>query len=314
MSWFSFRSRPEPGWLAVSLQANELAYAHGHHRLAGAPAVDVCALRRYEGDFAAAGRLARDARLERYQCATLLEPGEYQMLLVEAPAVPVTELRNAIRWRVKDMLDYHLDDATIDVLDVPPEAGAASARGHAMYVVAARNEVIRERIGRFEAAHIPLSVIDIPETAQRNIANLVEPRDRGVALLHLGAKQGLMTVNFQQELYLARRFDLGTEQLLGASGEARIELFNRVVLELQRTFDHFERQYSFVPIAKLALAPEPEPSGLAEHLASNLDVPVETLRLRELLAFGAAAELDAGAEWRLFHVLGACLRQGEKAL
>src|SRR3989338_8945950 len=38
-------------------------------------------------------------------CTTLLRHGQYQMLQVEAPQVPSEERRQAIRWRVKEMVD-----------------------------------------------------------------------------------------------------------------------------------------------------------------------------------------------------------------
>ena len=104
------------------------------------------------------------------------------------------------------------------------------------------------------------------------------------------------------------------DQLLAAPGPARDEAMSRVALELQRTFDHFDRQFRFVAVAKLLVGPEPADSGIVAHLASNLDVPVEPLRLQEALSFGAEASLDREGEWRLFHLIGAALRGEEKAL
>ena len=75
-------------------------------------------------------RVAREFGAKRFQCTTLLKPQQYQILLVEAPAVKREELKSAVRWRIKDMLDYHIDDATIDVLDVPVPASPAQRVHH----------------------------------------------------------------------------------------------------------------------------------------------------------------------------------------
>jgi MSHA biogenesis protein MshI len=313
MKWFSKRRANEPGWLAVSLQSDSLSFAHGRYASNGKSTISRCGTRALAGDFDRAGRIAKELQFDRYQCSTLLAPGEYQLLLVEAPNVQPGELKPAIRWRVKDLLDYHADDATIDVLDIPPDP-SGGARAHSMYAVAARNDVIQGCIGRFESARIPLSVIEIPETAQRNVAALFEPENRGLALLYLGPAHGLLTINFHGELYLARRIEVGMDQIVGASGERRDEAMNRVALELQRTFDHFDRQFPFVAVAKLLLGPEPENTGLAEHLKRNLDLPVEEAKLGAVLGFGADAALDRAAEWRQFHLLGAALRNETKAL
>jgi MSHA biogenesis protein MshI len=102
--------------------------------------------------------------------------------------------------------------------------------------------------------------------------------------------------------------------LVSAAGAVRDEQFQRILLELQRTFDHFDRQYNYVPVAKLMLAPDPEETGLLEYLAANLDLPVERVRLSGAISFGARAELEPREEWHLFHLIGASLRHEAKAL
>lgn len=313
MKWPFMRSKREPGWLAVSLQPGELSFVHGQYAPGGTATVDVCGTHVFEGAFEGAQQAAREHDLGRYQCSTLLSPGEYQVLLVEAPNVPQAELKTAIRWRIKDLLDYHVNDATVDVLAVPPNP-AGGERAQSMYAITARNDLIQVCIGRFESACIPLTVIDIPETSQRNVAALFERDDRGLAMLYMGSNEGLLTINFRRELMLARRIDVGMQDITSASGAAREEQFQRVLLELQRTFDHFDRQFAYVPVAKLMLAPDPEETGLLEYLAGNLDMPVEWVRLSAAIDFGARAELEPQEEWRLFHLIGAALRHESRAL
>jgi MSHA biogenesis protein MshI len=313
MKWPFARETREPGWLVVSLRPTELSFVHGQYAPGGASLVDRCGSRALDGDFQGLERLAKELGFDKYQCSTLLAPGEYQLLLVEAPNVPPAELKTAIRWRIKDLLDYHVDDATVDVLEVPRNP-AGGERGHSMYAVAARNSIIQACIGRFDSAHIPLSVIDIAETAQRNVAALFERDEQGLALLHMGEEQGLLTINYRQELVLARRIEAGIRPLLAQDGPAREEHLQRVLLELQRTFDHFDRQFAYVPVTKLMLAPTPQDSGLLEFLAANLDMPVERVHLSGAISFGARAELEPEEEWRLFHLIGASLRHEAKAL
>jgi MSHA biogenesis protein MshI len=312
MNWFR-GSRKEPGWLAISLDEGRLSYVHGRYASSGKSTIARFGDAEFASKSNAAEKLAKDLHFERYQCTTLLRPDEYQMLLLEAPAVPPAELKSAIRWKIKDMIDYHVNDATIDVLDIPPESDLAG-RSHSMYAVAARNEVIRGRIKAFEEAQIRLGVIDIPETAQRNISALHETEGRGAALLYFNQEFGLLTITCRTELYLSRRIDIGLAQILGAGPEAREQLFGRVVLELQRSFDHFERQFHHVPIAKLLLGPEPEETGLYAHLKGNMDIPVERVDLLERLGFNGQGAPEPAVQWQLFHLIGASLRHEAKAL
>lgn len=312
MKWFGTATR-EPGWLVIALSEGEVRFVHGRHAATGASLIARYGSAPLEAKPGAAEKLVKELHFDRHQCATLLRPGEYQMLVVEAPTVPASELKSAIRWRIKDLLDYHVDDATVDVLDIPPESGQP-VRNHSMYAVAARNEIIRERIEAFETARIPLTAIDIPEVAQRNISALHETEGRGTALLYFNNEFGLLTVTCGAELYLARRIDVGMAQILGAAVEARADLLGRVVLELQRSFDHFDRQYRYVPVSKLLLGPEPEETGLYEHLKANLEIAVERVGLAERLRFNGQGVPDATTQWQLFHLIGASLRHEAKAL
>lgn len=314
MRFFS-RSKQSAGWLAVSVLQDGYCAAHVARRTDAMPEVVLAAFTpAKQGDAAALGKLARDLHASGYQPTTLLNPAEYQLLLIDAPNVPPDELKTATRWRVKDMLDYHVDDATIDVLDIPPDK-SAPARNHFMYAVAARNQLVKDRVALFEEAKLPLEVVDIPELAQRNIAVLLEPPGRGLAMLSFNASGGLLTINHAGELYLARHIEVSLSQLAEADEQQRAALHDRITLELQRSLDHFDRQFNFISLAKLLLAPMPGQAELKTYLASNLYVPVDTFELGDVFDLAKVPELKQVDRQPLYFLtLGAALRQEEKVL
>jgi len=306
--------RAAPGWLVFDIDGAKARLAHvrpGGER----PSVEFAEERDWDPkEPRSLERIAKEFGARRFACTTLLRPDEYQMLLVEAPAVKREELKPAIRWRIKDMLDYHVDDATIDVLDIPVPA-AAAGRPHQMYAVAARNDTIRSTIARLEKAGVPLSVIDIPDTAQRNVAMLFEADKRGVVTLAFDAHGGLITAVFEGELYLSRRLDVTLAQLDGAEGDERARLLERILVETQRSLDHCERSFPFFSLGRLLVAPVPEAIGLRAHLAANLYLPVEELDLAQVLRLPAAAsawEPSQAAQW--LKRIGAGLRVEKRAL
>lgn len=260
-------------------------------------------------------KCGKEVQAARFACTTLLSSGEYQILSVEAPNTPPDELKAAIRWRLKDMLDFHVDDATIDVLNVPVEK-TAGARPNSMYAIAARNSLIQQRQELFATAKIPLTVIDIPEMAQRNFSALLETEGRGVAVLSFDTSGGLLTVTFSGELYLARRIDATLDQVRQSDPDQKIACFDRITLELQRSLDHFDRQYHFITLARLVLAPIGETAtGLCDYLASNMYVPVEELNLDTVLDVTKVPSLKSlEMQQRCFMALGTALRHEEKAL
>ena len=310
MQWLR-KSKRDPGWMVIGSGDGELATVLGEAGN-GKPRLHQYAVRAVDDGATGLQRAARDLHMTRYQCATLLEPGDYQIVVVDAPNVPANELKTAMRWRVKDLIDLHIDDVTLDVLDIPALKDAPT-RNHTMYAVAGRNEAIQSLIKRFEEVEVPLSVIDIPETAQRNIAALYEEPGRALALLYFDQTSGLLTINYQGELYFTRRFDVPFEELNAGNTEQREEARSRVVVELQRSLDAFERQFRSLAVSKLLLGPEPSPSGLKEFLAEGSGLPTQMVDLNEVIDI-SGGPLDARVQWRLFHLIGASLRYEVKAL
>ena len=293
------------------MQADGIYLVHGTSVAAGKPQIVMIAF--YPTDKTSVTktleRIGKELNIERYRCSNLLTQGQYQLLSVEAPNVPRDELKTAVRWRLKDSLDFQIDDAVIDVLEVPVDQNAPERKGN-LFAVAANGQFIRQRQETFQEAKLAVSVIDIPEMAQRNISALLEPEGRGLALLSFDDEGVLLTVTFGGELCLARRFNLTRGQLLDADPNQRIASYNRITLELQRSFDHFESQFRFIAIAKLVLAPLGEDDvDLQQYLSTNLYMPVELLQLASLFDLGLVPELQQPRyQQRYFMALGAVLR------
>jgi MSHA biogenesis protein MshI len=300
-------------WLALALHGDRLAAA-SVVRVAGArPRVTLAAIIECGATQDGLEKAARELHANIYRCSTVLAGGQYQVLAVDAPNVPSEELRTAVRWRLKDLLDFHVDDATIDVLDIPVDKTAA-VRQHSMFAVAARNAVIEHCQKLFALAKIQLLAIDIPEMAQRNISALLETDGRGLALLSFDEDGGLLTVSFNGELYLSRRIDVTLDQLLDPEHERKHQRFEKITLELQRSLDHFDRQFHFINVARLLLAPSAI-TGLEEYLSANLYTPVARFDLADVFDLsGVPALAGPVLQQQLFIALGAALRLEETVL
>ena len=303
----SFRSQQVPGWLALRQRGNEIDAAHIERR-AGRLRVNLCETWRAQGGdgLQALTRLRNDKGLRRYRCTTLLAADEYQINTLDAPNVPAEELKAAARWRVKDLIDYPLETAAVGILDIPVDS---SARQHSLYAVTARNEVIERYVRRYQEAGIGLVAIDIPELAQRNVAALFEEPERGLALLSFEESGGLFTVTFRGELYLTRRIEIPLARLLAAEGAARVQLHERITLEVQRSLDHVDRQFSFMTLSRFLLAPLPRDNGLADYLAANISLRLDRANIAEVVDCGGIPELaDPARQGFCFQMLGAALR------
>jgi MSHA biogenesis protein MshI len=307
------KARKTEAWLAMVLQRDGIAAASIRHAAVGKPAVTVAAFFPGAPGVDTLEKASKELHSADYRCTTVLAGGEYQFMSVEAPNVPRAELKTAMRWRLKDVLDFPVNEATYDVLDIPLDPNAAVRPQQSVFAIAARNSVIQARQKLFAKSKIRLRTIDIPEMAQRNVSALLEPEGRGIAMLSFGEDGGLLTVSWRAELYLSRRIDVTLAQLLDADQERRHQSFDKITLELQRSLDNFDRQFSFISVAKLVLAPTGA-DGLQEYLAGNLYTKVETLDLGQVLDLASIPELGEPArQQRFFVAIGAALRSEEDA-
>lgn len=312
---FLKRSKKKDGWLTVSFHRDGICAGRVQRVRDAKAVVELSSFYPSNASLSSESleKVSKDLKAANFLFGTMLSGGEYQMLTVDAPNVPQDELKTAVRWRLKDMLDFHVDDATIDVLDIPVDPNAPS-RAHSMFAIAARNALIQARQGLFAEAKIELNVIDIPEMAQRNISALLETEGRGLAMLSFDGDGGLLTITFKGELYLSRRIDVTLPQLLEPDTDKQQACFDKITLELQRSLDHFDRQFNYVNVIKLLLAPTGA-QGLHEYLAANLYMPVEAMGLEDVFDLSKApALLDVEQQQRFFLTLGAALRHEEVVL
>lgn len=296
------------GWLAFGLSAGRIDVAHVVRPDGGRPQIRMLDSYARGGDDAQAlAALRKRLKLQRFRCTTFLDVGVYQFSQVDAPNVPDEELASALRWSLKELLDYPVENATVDAVRIPVEQ--SSSRQPALFAVAANNALLAPRIQSFDVAGLDLQAVDVPEMAQRNVAALFEEQNRGLAFLHLNETGGLLTITYRGELYAVRRIDLSAKQLAEAGDERRAQLLERVMLELQRTLDNFDRQYGFVSVAGMVVSTCPEVPELLPYLAENLYVPVRAMDLSAVCDFPSIPELrNAERQAQCLHVIGAALR------
>jgi MSHA biogenesis protein MshI len=235
----------------------------------------------------------------------VLNPADYRLRLLDAPNVPAEELRSAVRWQIQEMLDFHADDGTVDVLEVPHPEHVSHARQ--IFAVAAKNSLLAEEAVLATNAGLNLTIIDIMETAQRNLATRLETPGRALAVFSFIESGGLLTLTLDGELCMART--LGVNPALLES-ESIDNVLERLTLEIQRSLDHFDRQFGGIPVDRLLLAPMEKVDSLRDGLAGNLALPVEVLKLADVLDLAAFPDLNALPP-ACFLAIGAALRMEE---
>ena len=295
------------GQIGLTLDPGRVAIAEVHHAAGGGkPVLAVCKLFD-QSDEDALARAVRALDNRRLPSVSLLPRSSYQMLLVEAPQVPQAELRAAVRWRIKDLIDCHVDDAVIDVFQMPSQERSGTQQ--MMYAIAARAEEVKSQIGAVESSGLKLDAIDIVELALRNVATALEGEDRGVALLYLADTAGFLLLVRHGVLYLARHIETGVVTLRNAAG-LRADIVAGLALEIRRSLDYFESHYEQSAIRTLHTAGL-EPSD-REQVAGELGIAVREVAFASFLA--TADAYDAEIQRLCLPAVGAALRHDTVAL
>jgi MSHA biogenesis protein MshI len=313
-----FTKQKKPGWFAISASEKGACVAHVLNNDAEKPqgekpTVTLSSIRSESlKDDAAIKTLTADLNLANQHCSLLLAHGEYQLLQIEKPNVPANELKQAVRWKLKDMIDYPVEQATIDVIDIPPDPSNANRQTY-VYAAVAKNALISDYIQRLiDFSGAALEAIDIPELAQRNIAAFLEKEGRGLAMLSINSSGGLLTFTSAGELYHARHIDIDVKQMQSEDSERKSSAFERLSLEIQRSLDNFERQFPYITISRLVLAPFIGREDFYDYLKTSLFVPVDRFDLSEVFSIEPGIELgDLATQASLLPALGAALREGK---
>lgn len=298
-----------PGLAGLQFRSGQVKFAHCV-REGDQPQLRLCENLDTDDSWPArAQRLAERVKslgLAGVACNLVLEPEHYQLFMMDAPKVPAEELREAIKWKVKDLISQPLEETVIDVMPLPDDCGRAEQ--NLVYAVVADRNFVVNAIAAITEAKLTLSSIDIDEMAARNLALAAAPGPRGVALVHLNQGQGAMTLVKDDCLYLSRSFALNYQA--GLLDDLPVEA---LILELQRSFDYYERQLGQVPPANICL--------YGEHVTA--DKITDELRQAffgvefSVLSIGALVapdeQYDEAVLQHCASVIGASLRQESAA-
>ncbi len=264
------------------------------------------------------GRICETHKLGKQPLSIVMPEGDFSLQLLEAPQVDEDEMRDAVRWKIQDSLDYEVEQAIVDVFEIPglKEQG----RVPLIYAVCAHEDRVRECIEQAEPTSMNLRYIDIPELVQRNIASCLPEDEAGVALLSLQEQNGLLTCTHKSTLYLAREMKSGYQALANTTQVAVAvnddamslstqpgEVLESMALEIQRSLDYYESHFGKAPIKNLLIAPLPRPAPeLLDYIRSSLGLNVRMLDLAEVLELPDSVNMAMQAQ--AFYAIGAALR------
>jgi MSHA biogenesis protein MshI len=276
------------GLVGVGLDRLGFALAHAPRSPDGAPSATEWDFVRCSQDEDRPRLLAAEVArrgLRGSGCVVVLEPESYTLQALDAPDVPEEELRSALRWAVRDQIDFDVAQAVVDCFEIPGQANRHGKRR--VYAVVARPEAVRDAVRLVAGSGLELRAIDVAELALRNLLCEHARDEVGVGLVCLREDSGLIALTRQGHLYVARWIGADPSALIsfeekpapsGSPDEGSAEAAEALLLEVQRSLDYYQHELAQRPPGVVLLSPaEVAHPALCTYLARNLDLPVEAL-------------------------------------
>ena len=338
-----WQRRQAAGQLAISSSADHFIYAQSD----ATGRLLRCGQLARGGDTPAAfARQIHALGLPGQQVCAVLPLAQAQLLQVEAPAVKADEMKAAARWRIKDQVEGRLDDTIIDVMWVGDDKPrphrqlfVAAARNGVIRELTERCATAGLEVTVIDLAETTQRNLHAAQARREGLA------DRATAALVQHGDQCVLTVCVAGELYYARRLDWDAQALpcasahpspgalaaaaLAAAARPALELeavdfidygaepedrpgghdeAPRQVVELQRSFDVWERSWPDLPLARLWVQLGDNSPQHAALLARQLGQSVAVLDVAAIFPELAACAPDLVLRDALLPLLGLLLR------
>lgn len=206
----------------------------------------------------------------------LIPPSDYQIFLVEQPTISANEKREAVRWRIAEYIDYPVEEAVVDYIEVPQKNKEGNSA--LTYVIVTRKSVIDEYAKHVKELGLHVASIDICQSALREIAFQLDEQEVGQALLHIEEYKSHIILFKDKILYMMRDFDLGYHHIKDNS-----ELQD-LAMEIQRSIDYCSSNLKNAGISRIVLTPLPErKTVILSNLSNILGLPVRMINYNEFI-------------------------------
>ena len=301
---FSFKSQSttltaffmsDTGYSMATLELDNTLRLHEHRELNDAPSS------------AMANALARDAKqchLIGKPCSLVLSPKHYQLLQMDASDIPEAELAKALKWRLKGLIEYPLNDIAVDAFMLPP-TGLGKQQKKALVAVTPLS-TLRKTLTLFQSAYIDITEVGIAELALRKICTLLpHPNHAPHIVISLEEEHCQLHIFYNNQLYLVRTLQFPVD----ISDETRSHKEN-ILLEIQRSTDYCLTTLKLPEPQRIVLTPGfYKAQYLLDYLEKEQTKPIYLIDLNQLIPLNRPLQQDY--QQHLLYSIGGALHTFE---
>jgi len=151
---------------------------------------------------------------------TLIPGKDLTIRSLTLPTMPLTELREAVRWEAKRHVSYPLDTALVEYLIVGEKMEGAVSKYDIVMIAAERGKVL-EHLVPLDEAGISVSVVDANALALRNVIRRREIQgDENILVVDIGAGKTEINIFKNGSLRFSRCIESGGMDMTRAVSDA----------------------------------------------------------------------------------------------
>lgn len=234
-----------------------------------------------------------------YPCQIILSTELYQLLLVDAPDVPENELAKALRWQLKGLVDYPINDIAVDAFIVPSH-GAGDRRKKAFAAVTLQSELIN-KVSMLKSCLLNISAISISELALSKLLSLESLASTSPSIV-ISYEDELCRqhVYYKGDLYLFRTLPMN-KSIIQPNGAAH----QNMLLEIQRSIDYCLMELKLPEPKQVLFTPSfYQATELFSYLKTELNKEVKLL---DINSFFTSEPIPPEMLTKIFYAIGGAL-------
>ena len=221
-----------------------------------------------------------------HKCRLILIPGQYQLLLIDAPNVPAADMTKALRWSLKGLSDYDLDDVAIDAFLLP--ILKADDQKKALVAITPLS-VLNNKRALLESVFLDVTTISIAEMALKNLLPLMQiEKEAPFIIISLCGSIRKLHIVYNDTFYLIRELT----QDLHPNADEPVEMAG-ILLEIERSIDYCINKLKLPEPKQLFFTPGfYNATSFFQTLEQKLGLTVSMIDLNQYLKIEPALSLE----------------------
>ena len=304
-----------PHSIGISFEKEGFGFAHVEWSAEDEPSLSLCQFRviSRRADYARALTETISIHgLEKSLVTCVLQANQYDLYLIEEPTVSPEELLTAVRWTVRDYLEYPIEEAVVDYIALPKPSQKITPMGYAVVV---RQTIVDEMVNLVQSVGLRVMAIDIPELAMRNVVMRLKKSGAGLLFLRFSHTMAQLILLKNDTVHLARNIDIPLLELYNKNminPDQLVPFQSLIIHEVQRSLEYCNTHLKEMAIDSIMVSHfvdniEPLLLGLKE----GTGFPSYALPLKEALPFITPIS-NTDQNWCLPAIGGALRREVSK--